>query len=60
VNLCDYDKRTALHLAAAEGNTEIMELLCHYDAALLFDLNGETAFNDAIRADSMDAIEVLK
>lgn len=28
----DYDKRTALHLAASEGHASIVELLIHYNA----------------------------
>uniref|UniRef100_A0A5B7BTI2 Protein kinase domain-containing protein n=1 Tax=Davidia involucrata TaxID=16924 RepID=A0A5B7BTI2_DAVIN len=31
-NVQDYDKRTALHLAASEGHASIVELLLHYKA----------------------------
>lgn len=31
-NVQDYDKRTALHLAASEGHAPIVELLLHYKA----------------------------
>lgn len=31
-NVQDYDKRTALHLAASEGHASIVELLLHYSA----------------------------
>lgn len=31
-NVQDYDKRTALHLAASEGHASIVELLLHYNA----------------------------
>lgn len=31
-NVQDYDKRTALHLAASEGHAPIVELLLHYNA----------------------------
>ncbi|KAF9625601.1 hypothetical protein IFM89_024374 [Coptis chinensis] len=31
-NVQDYDKRTALHLAASEGHASIVELLLHYHA----------------------------
>lgn len=31
-NVQDYDKRTALHLAASEGHASIVELLVQYNA----------------------------
>ena len=33
-NVQDYDRRTALHLAASEGHAPIVELLLHYKADL--------------------------
>eukprot|EP01117_Protostelium_nocturnum_P013044 TRINITY_DN4839_c0_g1_i1.p1 TRINITY_DN4839_c0_g1~~TRINITY_DN4839_c0_g1_i1.p1 ORF type:complete len:795 (-),score=289.99 TRINITY_DN4839_c0_g1_i1:45-2387(-) len=34
VNDCDYDKRTALHVAASEGNLQTVEILVDYGAEL--------------------------
>lgn len=28
INQCDYDKRTALHLAAGEGHVDVVQYLC--------------------------------
>nr|GEW34187.1 probable serine/threonine-protein kinase [Tanacetum cinerariifolium] len=36
-NVQDYDKRTALHLAASEGHASIVELLLHYKADVNLD-----------------------
>lgn len=36
-NVQDYDRRTALHLAASEGHASIVELLLHYKADVNLD-----------------------
>lgn len=61
VNEGDYDNRTALHLAAGEGNVDIVELLCMNNA----DVNVEDRWNnrpldDAERGNSIKSIEILK
>ena len=52
LNLEDYDKRTALHLAVAECQNKVLDLLCIHNVNLKHDLRGETAFFDAIRSDN--------
>ena len=53
LNLGDYDNRTALHLAAAENQLYTLSLLCFHKALLVKDNMGDSAFEDAIRADSL-------
>jgi glutaminase len=60
LNLHDYDKRTALHLASAENQHQIIDLLCLHEVELKMDYRGETAFHDAIRADSLLTVRRLK
>lgn len=55
----DYDKRTALHLACAEGNCAIVELLLFHNAQVLYDANGETPFHDAVRGEHARVLSVL-
>lgn len=52
INLQDYDNRSAIHLAAAENQFKVLELLFVHNAQLTHDYRGETAIHDAIRADS--------
>lgn len=43
VDATDYDGRTALHLAASEGHTDIVKLLLEYNADVNpIDRNGDT------------------
>ena len=48
VNKSDYDKRTPLHLAASEGNLEIVELLIQHGAQLTKDRWGNTAYSEVL------------
>eukprot|EP00035_Acanthoeca_spectabilis_P001811 m.82930 g.82930 ORF g.82930 m.82930 type:complete len:918 (-) comp11154_c0_seq1:95-2848(-) len=52
IDVGDYDGRTAVHLAAATGNAELLELLVKgYGASTtLRDNKGGTCFNDALRS----------
>lgn len=61
VNKGDYDKRTALHLAAGEGKDEVVRLLCEAGA----DVNVEDRWNrrpldDAINGGHEKCIEILE
>ncbi len=61
VNEGDYDKRTAIHLAAGEGNTEIVRLLCKYKANVnIEDRWGNRPLDDALRGKNDDCAAVLK
>jgi ankyrin repeat protein len=44
VNAADYDKRTAVHIAAAEGNTAALKLLVEHDA----DLTAKDRWNNTV------------
>lgn len=71
----DYDGRTALHLAACEGHTEVLDFLCtslfqkdshgneyHKDALEILttcDLYGSTPLDDATRLGKFDAAFIL-
>ena len=61
VNEGDYDKRTALHLAAGEGHLDIVEALCEAGA----DVNVEDRWkrrplDDALSGKHSDIVKVLK
>ena len=61
VNEGDYDKRTALHLAAGEGNVEIVQLLCKYEANVnTKDRWGNHPLDDALRSNSEESARVLR
>lgn len=60
LNLQDYDKRTALHLAAAENQVKVIELLLVHNVEMKFDCKGETGFQDAIRSDSGKILGMLR
>ena len=61
INMSDYDGRTALHLAAAENQPEIIKLICRQDNVILKpDINEETPIFDAIRAESFNIVRMLR
>jgi len=61
VNEGDYDKRTALHLAAGEGNTNIVRLLCKYKADVnTEDRWGNRPLDDAVRGKNEESAQVLR
>ena len=61
VNAADYDKRTALHLAAGEGHAEIVELLCQAGAnANAMDRWNNRPLDDAQRGKKADVIDLLE
>ena len=61
VNEGDYDKRTALHLAAGEGNVDIVRLLCKYKADVnTEDRWGNRPLDDAMRGKSEESVNILK
>ncbi|OEU16663.1 ankyrin, partial [Fragilariopsis cylindrus CCMP1102] len=61
LNLSDYDQRTPLHLAASEGQAEIIQLLCEKGAdANRKDRWGNRALDDAIAANNTACIKILK
>ena len=50
LNACDYDGRTAVHLAASNGNFRALKWLVSNGAAInVMDRFGNTALDDAIR-----------
>ena len=60
VNAGDYDQRTALHLAASEGNAEAVSLLLHKDAKLnVKDRFGNTPLMDAKANKHDNVIKVI-
>jgi len=62
VNQGDYDKRTALHLAAGEGHAKVVELLCHEGRASVNvqDRWGNRPLDDAYQASAKDCIKILQ
>ncbi|KAK1556206.1 hypothetical protein Q3G72_000669 [Acer saccharum] len=60
-NVQDYDKRTALHLAASEGHAPIVELLLHYNANVnLIDRWQRTPLTDARLYSHRDICRILE
>lgn len=60
VNAADYDKRSALHLAAAEGQIEVVEMLLEAKAnPRVKDRWGFTPLKDALRGGHQHVVEVL-
>lgn len=61
INQGDYDKRTALHLAAGEGNDMVVELLCQYKADVnVEDRWGNRPLDDAERANNTASARILR
>ena len=62
LNQADYDSRTALHLAAAEGHDGIVKFILTHVPEMLnhVDRWGGTALNDAYRESQMHVAEVLR
>jgi len=61
LNLRDHNKRTALHVAASEGNYEAVKLLIKYGAnPSLKDRFNNTPIDDALRGDHEKVYEYLK
>eukprot|EP00041_Stephanoeca_diplocostata_P015325 m.292289 g.292289 ORF g.292289 m.292289 type:complete len:941 (-) comp19996_c0_seq2:228-3050(-) len=60
VNTADYDGRTALHVAAAEGHIDCVHVLLELGATESQDRWGNTAFNDAVRGENAEIIALLK
>lgn len=57
----DYDLRTAMHLAAAEGETGVLRyLLAHGATVNARDRWGSTPLDEAIRHNAVDAAELLR
>lgn len=59
-SMADYDGRTSLHLAAAEGDVALCRMLCREGAEIgAKDRFGESALADAVRARSDACISLL-
>ena len=57
----DYDKRTALHLAAGEGHTSVLELLCDTGANVnAQDRWGNRPLDDAKNAGHGSCVRILE
>ena len=61
-NTCDYDSRTAMHLAASEGHVAVLRFLVEEGGADLnpVDRRGHTPIDDAMREKQEDAIVFLR
>mmetsp|Transcript_57735 Transcript_57735/g.141624 ORF Transcript_57735/g.141624 Transcript_57735/m.141624 type:complete len:878 (+) Transcript_57735:26-2659(+) len=60
VTSCDYDRRTALHLAAAEGHNEVIIYLLNHGAdARARDRFGNLAYDDAMRGNHDESADLL-
>jgi 60kDa lysophospholipase len=61
IDCCNYDGRTALHLAASEGHSHVVEYLISQNAKLNpVDRWGGTPLQDAIRHEHGDVIDLLQ
>jgi hypothetical protein len=61
INAGDYDKRTALHVAASQGHAHVVEFLCLKGANVnIEDKQGNRPLDDAIRFKHDACIEILK
>ena len=61
VNAADYDKRTAAHIAAAEGNVAAIRVLAQHGADLsLPDRWGNTVQDEAERSNARQLLEYLR
>jgi ankyrin repeat protein len=59
-DVCDYDKRTAAHIAASEGNLPALKLLAEYGANLqVRDRWDNTPYDEAQRVQAQPVIEFL-
>ena len=60
VNELDYEKRTALHIAASAGQLAVVDLLLSYKSAVnRKDANGKTPLMNAVRSDHTGVIKRL-
>jgi CRP-like cAMP-binding protein len=60
VDAGDYDRRTAVHIASAEGNLAALKVLIEFDADLSAkDRWGHTVFDEAQRSKSLQVVEFL-
>ncbi|EKX53125.1 hypothetical protein GUITHDRAFT_44578, partial [Guillardia theta CCMP2712] len=61
VDIADYDGRTPLHLAAANGNTSILEYLIQQEGVVVnaTDRFGYTPLDDALRHSKKTAVAIL-
>lgn len=60
-SFADYDKRTPLHLACAEGHPDIVELLLINAADPMFkDRFGSTPMDEAVKNDRMELLPILQ
>lgn len=61
LNLADYNRRTPLHVAAAQGQTELVEFLLTNGAMVhVHDIFGHTPFRDSIFAGNNAVCELLE
>ena len=63
LNEGDYDRRTALHLAAAEDHIEVVQFLLdtgYFETIQLKDRFGNTPFDDAMLCGNMQVAKLIK